>query len=315
MVSDDQFDGLIDRRPCLGVDKFLWLTCLDVPQINIIMEKHCKTGDISIEEKSITAKEVDIENIDVKDSNVLTAAQRARAERNRQKAQALREARLVQRPNNEGSKPVKKSFQALDSGGGFLLEEEPEVVPKVCAVPAPIVHPSEQPICLECDQPFPQSYLFDTFDYSVCDACRDDEDAHSLITRTEAKSEYLLKDCDLDLRPPPLRCVRRRNPHRARFAEMRLYLRAQVAARALAVWGSPAALERERAERDARRDRAAATAQRRRMRALRMDVRSSLFGRGRSAHEHAFGPESYDADADQYSRACDCGYVETYEKM
>lgn len=144
---------------------------------------------------------------------------------------------------------------------------------------------------------------------------RDDEDAHSLITRTEAKSEFLLKDCDLDLRPPPLRCVRRRNPHRARFAEMRLYLRAQVRERALAVWGSEEALARERAERRARRGRAADTAARRRLRALRMDVRSSLYDRTRAAHQHAFGPETYDEAADAYSRACACGHVETYEKM
>ncbi|XP_046978533.1 DNA repair protein complementing XP-A cells homolog [Vanessa cardui] len=252
-----------------------------------------------------------------KDSSTLTAAQRARAERNRQKARALREARLVQHPKNEGCQRVesRNASRALDSGGGFLLEEEPAPEATPCLRPAPVVHRLEQPHCLVCELPFPQSYLFDTFDYSVCDNCRDDEDAHSLITRTEAKSEYLLKDCDLDSRPPPLRCVRRRNPHRSRFAEMRLYLRAQVEARALQVWGSAEELQRELEERRARRDKAADTAARRRLRALRMDVRSSLYDRTRAHHEHAFGPETYDAAADIYSRSCECGHVETYEKM
>ncbi|XP_050347285.1 DNA repair protein complementing XP-A cells homolog [Nymphalis io] len=261
-------------------------------------------------------EEIDL-NIDAKDSNTsLTAAQRARAERNRQKARALREARLVQRPNTEGCQRIERNaIRALDSGGGFLLEEEPAPDATPCLRPAPVVHRSEQPHCLVCELPFPQSYLFDTFDYSVCDACRDDEDAHSLITRTEAKSEYLLKDCDLDSRPPALRCVRRRNPHRSRFAEMRLYLRAQVEERALLVWGSAEELQRELEERRARRDKAADTAARRRLRALRMDVRSSLYDRTRAHHEHAFGPEIYDADADVYRRSCDCGHVETYEKM
>ncbi|CAH2103068.1 unnamed protein product [Euphydryas editha] len=276
-------------------------------------------------------KKILTEKVDQTDSNedkdtTLTAAQRARAERNRQRALALKEARLIQRPHDEsqaaGARHVAASragARHVDTGGGFLLEEDEaqaaERSARPRAPPAPVVHRAEQPHCLLCERPFPQSYLFDTFDYSVCDACRDDEGAHCLITRTEAKSEFLLKDCDLDLRPPPLRCVRRRNPHRARFAEMRLYLRAQVQQRALAVWGSEEALRRERGERAARRERAAGSAARRRLRALRMDVRSSLFDRTRAPHEHAFGPEAYDEAEDVYRRSCACGHVETYEKM
>lgn len=144
---------------------------------------------------------------------------------------------------------------------------------------------------------------------------RDDEDKHSLITRTEAKSEYLLKDCDFDARPPPLLCVRRRNPHRTRFAEMRLYLRVQVEQRALDVWGSLEALQAEQATRTERRRCAAATHERRRLRNLRMDVRSSLFDRTRETHEHVYGPERYRADDDVYERACECGHLLVYEKM
>nr|XP_049692361.1 DNA repair protein complementing XP-A cells homolog isoform X3 [Helicoverpa armigera]XP_049692362.1 DNA repair protein complementing XP-A cells homolog isoform X4 [Helicoverpa armigera] len=236
----------------------------------------------------------------------LSAAQRARIERNRLKARALRDARLVQRP------PA--TLAAPDSGGGFLPDADEPEPPRALPPPAPIADPAEQPRCLDCDRLFPQSYLFDTFGYNVCDECRDDEGEHALITRTEAKSAYLLKDCDLDLRPPALRCVRRRNPH-ARRGDMRLYVRAQVAARAREAWGSAAALEAERARRAEAKARATQTATARRLRALRMDVRSSLFAGARAAHEHEFGAEQYDADADLYSRACACGHVETYEKM
>ncbi|CAG9580821.1 unnamed protein product [Danaus chrysippus] len=248
----------------------------------------------------------------------LTAAQKARLERNRSRALALREARLVKRPAADKKDHIeKKSIRPpVDSGGGFLLEAEEEESPPAPRAPhAPIVHRPDQPLCLHCGQPFPQSYLLDTFDYSACDGCRDDEDKHELITRTEAKSEFLLKDCDLDARPPPLRCVRRRNPHRARFAEMRLYLRVQVEQRALDVWGSEEELRREREERDRRRERAADTAARRRLRALRMDVRSSLFDRTRAAHEHQYGEETYDPHEDVYRRRCECGHEQTYEKM
>lgn len=146
---------------------------------------------------------------------------------------------------------------------------------------------------------------------------RDAEEAgeeHSLMTRTEAKSEFLLQDCDLDARPPPLRCVRRRNPHRG-GADMRLYLRAQVAARALLVWGSAAALAQERARRRERGERARQAQARRRLRALRLDVRSSVYARGADAHRHRFGAERRCA-GDEYEREClDCGHRETYEKM
>lgn len=49
-----------------------------------------------------------------------------------------------------------------------------------------------------------------------------------LITKTEAKKEYLLKDCDFDLRSPPLKFILGKNPHNSRWGEMKLYLLLQV---------------------------------------------------------------------------------------
>lgn len=189
--------------------------------------------------------------------------------------------------------------------------------PSVAVLPsAPLVHRAEQPTCLECEHRFPQSFLFDKFDWPVCEECRDEAGEHALLTRTEAKTEFLLKDCDLDSRPPPLRCVRRRNPHSARFGDMRLYLLSQVRARALLVWGSEQALEAERARRAGARAAGRAGRESRKLRALRLDVRSSLFSRRRADHTHEFGAERPEPGADEYSREClSCGYVETYEKM
>lgn len=62
----------------------------------------------------------------------------------------------------------------------------------------------------------------------VCDGCRDSDEKHSLITRTEAKTEYLLKDCDLDKREPILKFICRKNPHNVRWGDMKLYLHLQV---------------------------------------------------------------------------------------
>lgn len=106
----------------------------------------------------------------------------------------------------------------------------PETVEEV--LPLPVSHE----ICEDCGVPFIDAYLMKNFDYSVCDKCYDREDKHSLITRTEAKDVYLLKDCDFDRREPPLKCIIRKNPHNVRWGEMKLYLHLHVEKRALEVW-------------------------------------------------------------------------------
>lgn len=57
---------------------------------------------------------------------------------------------------------------------------------------------------------------------------RDNEEKHKLISRTEAKQRYLLKDVDLDKREPPLRFILKKNPHNPRWGDMKLYLLLQV---------------------------------------------------------------------------------------
>ncbi|VEL32301.1 unnamed protein product [Protopolystoma xenopodis] len=82
----------------------------------------------------------------------------------------------------------------------------------------------------------------------------DPDDLHSLIARTTAKERYLLNDVDLDLREPKLRFLLKRNPHTSSWGDMRLYLEAQIAQRALDVWGSEDAIESERERRAKRKE-------------------------------------------------------------
>ena len=84
-------------------------------------------------------------------------------------------------------------FRIIDSGGGFLIEEDNTVPIKVRKVeePAPVIS-GELTLCLECDKPFLDSYLLRTYDYSVCDKCRDSEEKHSVITKTQAKVRDLV---------------------------------------------------------------------------------------------------------------------------
>lgn len=136
---------------------------------------------------------------------------------------------------------VTRTTKLIDSGGGFLIEKEiisgtPENVEKPEVVEEILPIPINYETCTECNNQFIESYLLKNFAYSVCDKCRDPDDKHSLITRTEAKNEYLLKDCDLDKREPILKCIIRKNPHNVRWGEMKLYLHLQIEKRALEVW-------------------------------------------------------------------------------
>jgi DNA-repair protein complementing XP-A cells len=147
--------------------------------------------------------------------------------------------------------------QYVDSGGGFLIEkitnpegeqfkggdEDDELFQnlQVETVEVPINYVE----CLECADKFGDSYLLNNFKYEVCDKCRDNEEKHVLITRTEAKDQYLLKDCDIDRREPPLMYISRKNPHNPRWGEMKLYLHVQIKERAMEVWGSEEAIEEQ----------------------------------------------------------------------
>lgn len=90
--------------------------------------------------------------------------------------------------------------------------------------------------------------------YIITHCSRDKEGKHSLITKTEAKQEYLLKDCDLDKREPALKYIVRKNPHNVNWGEMKLYLHLQIEQRALEVWGSEENLLKEKEARDIKRE-------------------------------------------------------------
>lgn len=169
--------------------------------------------------------------------------------------------------------------------------------------------------CLDCEDKFVDSFLWKNFEYSVCDACRDNDDKHKLITRTEAKNEYLLKDCDFDKREPALKYITRKNPHNSRWGDMKLYLLLQIEERALVVWGSEEQLCQERELREEKREKTKLKKYNKRIEELRMDVRSSIYDRTTSVHAHEFGPEVL-IEEDTYNRTCKtCGFVETFEKL
>lgn len=72
------------------------------------------------------------------------------------------------------------------------------------------------------------NHWYQLFSQLVSLFSRDQDEKHTLITKTDAKNEYLLKDCDLEKREPPLKFIVRKNPHNVRWGEMKLYLHLQV---------------------------------------------------------------------------------------
>jgi len=67
-----------------------------------------------------------------------------------------------------------------------------------------------------------------TFISTLYCVIRDSDDKHKLITKTDAKIKYQLKDVDLDKREPLLRYIVKKNPRHEKWGEMKLYLESQV---------------------------------------------------------------------------------------
>ncbi|KAL8586204.1 hypothetical protein ACOMHN_021471 [Nucella lapillus] len=152
-------------------------------------------------------------------------------------------------------------------------------------------------LCEDCGREFLESFLLNHFDLSVCDSCRekDEEEKYNLITKTDAKKKFLLKDEDFD---------------------MKLFLELQVQVRAYEVWGDEDGMEKARAERTAKKEKAKKKKFDKRVRELRMAVRSSTWRKDTKGHEHDYGEESYREGTDDYCQTCTtCGHAVTFEKM
>ncbi|KAL4983020.1 XPA protein C-terminus-domain-containing protein [Aspergillus falconensis] len=120
---------------------------------------------------------------------------------------------------------------------------------------------SEQKVCRECGSLEIDWRWEEELRCRVCHACKEKfPEKYSLLTKTEAKEDYLLTDPELrdeELLPH----MERPNPHKSTWNNMMLYLRYQVEEYAFSdkKWGSPEALdaEFEKRENDKKRRREA----------------------------------------------------------
>ncbi|XP_064619197.1 DNA repair protein complementing XP-A cells homolog isoform X2 [Lineus longissimus] len=243
----------------------------------------------------------------------LTDAQRARIERNRQHALLLKRSRELKKTANRIEPPSKKN---CDSGAGFVVDDEEEEQGHTTIVhdPAPINF-GDRLMCTECGGEMLNSYLYKQFNLAVCDKCKEDNDEYDLITKTDAKKEYLLKDHHFE-KDPPLKFIEKKNPRHDRWGTMKLYLKKQVITRSLEVHGGEDGLEEKKEERKEKREEGKQKKFDKKMKQLRMTVRSSLYKKESAAHEHVYGGEEYDEEEDVYTKTCQsCGHKLSYEKM
>uniref|UniRef100_A0A8C5YZG2 DNA repair protein complementing XP-A cells homolog n=1 Tax=Marmota marmota marmota TaxID=9994 RepID=A0A8C5YZG2_MARMA len=235
----------------------------------------------------------------------LPASVRASIERKRQRALMLRQARLAARPY-----PATAAAATGGSGPGGKGNLQEFIFLSL----GPVME-FDYVICEECGKEFMDSYLMKHFDLATCDNCRDADEKHKLITKTEAKQEYLLKDCDLEKREPALKFIVKKNPHHSQWGDMKLYLKLQIVKRSLEVWGSQEALEEAKEVRQENREKMKQKKFDKKVKELRRAVRSSVWKRELTAHQHEYGPEESLED-DMYRKTCTvCGHELTYEKM
>lgn len=209
------------------------------------------------------------------------------------------------------------NWELISNGGGFLLKKdysEKKDQHKNLEVPT---FSKTLNKCVECEDDFLQSFIHTFFELPVCDLCKNNNTKYSLITKTDAKFEFLLKDCDLDKRTPVLKFIKKKNPHNPRWGDMKLFLRIQIEKRALEIWKTEECLMEEKVLREQRKEKQKTKKRCNQLEKLRKTVRSSIYNRTiNQFHQHIFGEESFNHLEDTYSRICiECHYKETFEKM
>jgi DNA-repair protein complementing XP-A cells len=262
----------------------------------------------------------------------LTQEQRDRMEVNRKRAVELRKLKQSQsKPESQEEPPSKiaklsqllnsyENKKSIDTGAGFYLDEEDLIEEKkkeLNIVEDPPVPPQDEHLlCDKCHQRFPHSYLSINYEVNVCDSCRIQfTEEFKLMTRTDAKEEYLLKDCDFDFREPTLKYVVKRNPHHKGWNEMKLYLKFQCEKRALEVWGSLEKIEERKEERLFNVQQTRQKVYEKKLTKLRKEAR---LGSKKTVqyHEHEYDKEVYDEENDVYRKACKtCEFVLEYEEL
>jgi DNA repair protein len=146
-------------------------------------------------------------------------------------------------------------FRIVPASGFIQGADTTPLVAMSAAAGARAADASEGSMCCECGASSTSSKYQESFGVAVCQSCIDSNtESYGLVTKTTAIDEYCIGEKEME----GLGCIRRRNPRKQGWNEMRLFLRAQVAQRSIDKHGTVEGLEqarRKRAEEAARRKR------------------------------------------------------------
>lgn len=146
-------------------------------------------------------------------------------------------------------------------------------------------------VCRECGSLEIDWKWEEVFGCAVCNACKEKvPEKYSMLTKTEAKEDYLITDPELkdeELLPH----LERPNPHKATFHNMMLYLRYQVEEYAFSEkkWGSPEALDAEFEKREGEKKRRKEDKFKAKLQELKKRTRVEAYRRGKMGEGGKFG--------------------------
>ena len=187
-----------------------------------------------------------------------------------------------------------------------------------------VLKKGESKVCRECGSLEIDWKWEDIFGCAVCNACKEKlPDKYTLLTKTEAREDYLLTDPELkddELLPH----LERPNPHKATWNNMMLYLRYQVEEYAFTrKWGSAEALDAEFAKREAGKKQRKEDKFKSKLHELKKKTRVEAYRRSRQAgagggtfgddigsggkHTHVWGRTVEDSEGGGVKTCVECG--------
>lgn len=173
----------------------------------------------------------------------------------------------------------------------------------------------DAPTCYDCGRLELDWQFLEVFKCRVCHLCKDKyPEKYSLLTKTEAKSDYLITDPELK-DTSILPHLDKPNPHKAGWNDMQLFLRYQVEARAIAKFGSLEKMDEEFEKRSEEKKKKKNEKFQKELRMLKNKTRvetwkrSGEVGKRKGRHTHVWGAGVETGGGVVERRCVECGFV------
>ncbi|KAI8329526.1 XPA protein C-terminus-domain-containing protein [Chlamydoabsidia padenii] len=263
----------------------------------------------------------------------LTAEQRRTIEENKRLALeklATTRKRAAEETRFNNKKLKRTPFYEYDlstlenTKGGFIVDpvtEEKvnrfkEQATKIQPMLIYSLDPATAPKCKDCDSLNVDSVFYQVFHLCVCNDCKEKyPEKYSLITKTEAREDYLLTDPELkdkDLLPH----WSKPNPRKSTWNNMMLYVREMVEEYAFKKWGGSEGLDAEYERRESQKKEKKDKKFKEKLADLRRRTMTSTWERKRQqgSHKHEFGDPEVDEQGNTVQICSGCHLaIETEE--